>query len=333
MKPSPSGSDLTRRDVLGALALCMAAPAAWAQGTAAFPNKSVKIIVPSVPGGLMDVSARLVGNKLSSYWNVPVVVENKPGANMVIGAMAAIKSPPDGYTLFLGHEGSLVTNPLLQADNPYSAHDLIPLAQIWDTPLLLLVHAGLGPTTFAELDALVKKNPGKFNYPVNDIVGELHSDLLRRATGWDFQLISYKANPERSRSLMAGETQFGFLSAAEAAAVADTGRVKVLATTAPARAAQIPNVPTLDELGLKGFAITSWGGLFAPAGTPAAIVAKVSVDARRALAEREVLDKLAIHGTQVPYQVTGEQLTERIKVDSARWKRIADAKGMKTYER
>lgn len=323
---------ITRRTAGAALLAGLAAPSSWAQGST-FPDKAVKIIVPSVPGGLMDVSARLIGPKLSGYWGQPVLVENRAGAGMAIGSTMVAKAPADGYTLLLGHEGAIVINPLLVAETPYIAGDFAPLAQVWDTALLFMVNAELKVNTFAELDDLVKKNPGRFNWPVADTLSDLHAELLKQATGWKFQTVMYKGNAERSRSLMANETQFGFQSASEAVASLQTGRIKALAISSTQRTPKLPNIPTLDEVGLKGFALTSWGGMFAPAATPAPILAKLSADIRRALAEKDVLARLEENGTEVPHQLVPSQFAARIKADQARWKRIAEARGVKTYDR
>jgi tripartite-type tricarboxylate transporter receptor subunit TctC len=323
-----------RRRALAALLAAASAPMAGlaAAATPSFPDRAVKIVVPSVPGGLMDTSARLIGPKLSDYWNVPVIVENRPGAGMAIGTLNVVRSPPDGYTLLLGHEGAVVINPVIVADTPYSVKDLMPLAMVWDTALILIVNKDLPATNLKELDAYVRKNPGKLNNAVADTIGELMSDMVKQAMNWDYVNILYKGNGERIRSVMAGETQMTLASASDAMTALDSGRVRAIGISSLERSPRLPDIPTLDEGGMKGFRLMSWGGLFAPAGTPAPVAALISADARRALAEPDVVERIESGGSMVGSKVTPEQFKERIASDVVRWRGLAERRGMKTYD-
>jgi len=321
-----------RRAALAAL-VAAAVPTSLARAqSGSFPNKSVRIVVPSVPGGLMDVSARLIGPKLSDYWKVPVVVENKPGGGMAIGTLQAAKSPADGYTLLLAHEGAIVINPVIVAGTPYSVKDFAPLAQVWDTSLILLLNKDVPAANLKELDGYIKQNPDKLNYAVADMIGELMSDMVKRAMGWKYSNIMYKGNPERVRSVMAGETQMTLASATDAVTALDSGRVRAMGISSLARSPRLPAIPTLDEAGMAGFNLMSWGGLFAPAGTPPDILAKLSADARRALAEPDVVERIESGGSQVG-RVSAEQFRQRIAADVSRWRQLAESRGMQTYDR
>lgn len=323
----------SRRRAALAMLAAAALPATVAKASNGFPNKPVKIIVPSVPGGLMDVSARMIGPKLSDHWKVPVLVENKPGGGMAIGTLQAAKSPPDGYTLLLAHEGAIVINPVIVAGTPYSVKDFVPLAQVWDTSLILLINKDVPAANLKELDSHIRQNPGKLNYAVADMIGELMSDMVKQAMGWKYTNIMYKGNSERVRSVMAGETQMTLASASDAFAALDTGRVRAMGISSTARSPRLPTIPTLDEAGMTGFNLMSWGGLFVPAGTPPDIVAKLSADARRALAEPDVVERIESGGSQAGARITADQFKQRIAADVARWRQLAESRGMQTYDK
>ena len=301
------------------------------QVAAAFPEKVVKIIVPTSPGGLMDVAARLIQPKLSDAWKVPVIVENKPGAGMALGTAQFTQSAPDGYTLLLAHEGAVVINPIIVADTNYSVKNFEPLAQVWDTSLVFVVNKDVPATNLKELDEYIKKNPGKVNYALNDMIGELIADMVKQKMGWDFAIVSYKGNPERLRSIAAGETQMTLASATDAIGILSTNSVRAIGISALTRSPRLPTIPTLDEAGMKGFNFTTWGGLFALAGTPAPIVAKLSADARRALAEPDVVERIESGGSQIG-RITAEQFKQRIAADIVRWRQLAEQRGMRTYD-
>jgi tripartite-type tricarboxylate transporter receptor subunit TctC len=320
-----------RRTVLSALALAAVSPGGFAASDT-FPNKPVRIVVPSVPGGLMDVSARLVGTKLSDYWKVPVIVENKPGAGMAIGTHQVARSPADGYTLLLAHEGAVVINPVIVDGTQYSVKDFAPLAQVWDTALILVVNKDVPATNLKELDAHIKRHPGKLNYSVADMIGELMSDMVKQAMGWDYVNVMYKGNAERFRAVMAGETQMTLASATDAITALQSGRVRAIGISSAARSPRLPDVPTLDEAGMKGFNLMSWGGLFAPVATPVPVLAKLSADARRALAEPDVVERIESGGSQVG-RGTAEQFRQRIQTDVTRWRQLAERRGMPTFDR
>lgn len=252
---------------------------------------------------------------------------------MAIGSSLVAKAPPDGYTILVGHEGSMITTPMLVENTPYAARDFRPLAQIWDTPTILIANKDLPIQNFAELSAYVKARPGKLNWPVADTYSELQADMVKTAAGRELRNISYKGNAERLRSIMSGETEVGTITSPEVLPVLDGGRVRAIAISTAKRHPKLPNLPTLDESGLNGFSLTVWGAMFAPAATADPVAAKLSRDIRRTLAERDVLDRLEIGGNQVPHQVTPEEFLQRMRTDTARWKTVASAKGLRTFDR
>lgn len=292
-------------------------PCAFAQADK-YPSRPVQIIVPSVPGGLLDLSARLIGTKLSSYWGVPVIVENRPGASMSIGTNAVAKAAPDGYTLLMGYDGSVIGNPLLSKDTPYTTKDLEPVAQVYETSLTLITSKDVPATNFKELDAYVRRNPSKLNYPIADNFSGLMSEMLRQATGWNYVDVMYKGSAERIRSVMSGETQLTMVNAADAAAAMQSGRVRALAVTSLERSPKMPELGTLDELGVKGFSLSSWGGMFAPARTSLALVQKINADVNRALAEPDVAEGIQKGGSFVR-RLDVKQFQALVERDTERW--------------
>lgn len=220
----------TRR-LLITFAAVATAQGVFAQGSSHYPSKPVQIVVPSVPGGLLDLSARLIGTKLSTYWGVPVIVENRPGASMAIGTGYVAKAAGDGYILLMGYDGAVVGNPLLNSDTPYATRDLAPVATVYETSLTLIVNKDVPARTFAELDAYVRANPSKLNYPIADSFSGLHSEMLRRATGWDYVDVQYKGSAERVRSIMSGETQLTMVNGTDAATAVKSGRARALGVT------------------------------------------------------------------------------------------------------
>lgn len=320
-----------RREALLALALAACTPMSFAAPDG-FPNKAVRIVVPSVPGGFMDVSARLISPKLADYWNVPVVVENKPGAGMAIGTLQVARSPADGYTLLLAHDGAVVINPIIVEGTQYSARDFAPLAQVWDSSLILLVNKDVPANDLKELDAYVKQHPGQLNYAVADTIGELMSDMIKQAMEWQYTNVMYKGNADRLRSVMAGETQMTMVSAPDAASAVGSGRVRAIGISSLERSPRLPDIPTLDEGGMKGFSLMSWGGLFAPDGTPPEVLAKLSADARRALAEPDVVERIESGGSLVG-RITPEQFEQRMAEDAQRWRQVAERRGLPVFDR
>lgn len=296
----------------------------------AFPTKPVKIIVPTTPGGQMDLPARLIGAKLAEYWEVPVIVDNRPGGGIAIGTQAAAKSAPDGYTLLLAHEGAIVVNPTLVENTAYSVSDFEPLAQVWDASMVLAVNKGLSVESLNDLDALMRKNPGKFNYPVAGTDSELMSDMLKQAMRWDYLNVPYKGNAERLRSLMAGETHLMLMNVEDAATAIASGSVRAIGIASATRSPRMPTVPTLDEAGAKGFKLSAWAGLFAPAATPKHVLEKLKTDVRRALSEPDVVERIEVGGNQV-VPMTVDQFKQRIASDVAKWRKLADSRGMKTF--
>ena len=319
-----------RRFVLRLLALAAALPVLPAAAQA-YPSRSVKLVVPFPPGGSLDLAGRLIAQKLTEMWGQSVVVENKPGAGGYIGADYVAKSAPDGYTILLGALSTHAVNPSLYKSMPYdAAKDFAPITLIAVTPNVLVVNASLPVNNVKEFLAYAKANSGKiaFGSGSNGSAGHLAGELFKVETGVDATHIPYKGGAPATQALLAGDTQFMFDNLANAMAQVKAGKLKALAVTTAQRSPLVPDLPTMAEAGLPGFDISTWYGLFAPAGTPAPIVAKWNADVTKILTAPDVRAKLMADGAD-PSPDTPEQFAQMISRELAKYARIIKASGAK----
>ncbi|HTQ01972.1 MAG TPA: tripartite tricarboxylate transporter substrate binding protein [Casimicrobiaceae bacterium] len=319
-----------RRFVLRLLALAAALPVLPAAAQA-YPSRSVKLVVPFPPGGSLDLAGRLIAQKLTEMWGQSVVVENKPGAGGNIGADYVAKSAPDGYTILLGALSTHAVNPSLYKSMPYdAAKDFAPITLIAVTPNVLVVNASLPVNNVKEFLAYAKANSGKiaFGSGSNGSAGHLAGELFKVETGVDATHIPYKGGAPATQALLAGDTQFMFDNLANAMAQVKAGKLKALAVTTAQRSPLVPDLPTMAEAGLPGFDISTWYGLFAPAGTPAPIVAKWNADVTKILTAPDVRAKLMADGAD-PSPDTPEQFAQMISRELAKYARIIKASGAK----
>jgi len=321
-----------RLRTLVALLLAAAALAAPAvAGAQAYPSRPVKLVVPFPPGGSLDITGRLIAQRLTDMWGQAVVVENKPGAGGNIGADFVAKAAPDGYTILLGALSTHAVNPNLYAKMPYDAvRDFAPITLIATTPNVLVVNAATPVGNVREFIAWTKANPGKlaFGSGSNGSAGHLAGELYKVDTGTDAVHIPFKGGAPATQALLAGDTQFMFDNLANAMAQVKAGKLKALAVTTAERSTLVPELPTMAEAGLSGFDISTWYGLFAPAGTPAAIVAKWNADVTRILNSPDVRAKLMADGAE-PAPDTPEQFAQMIARELAKYARIIKASGAK----
>jgi tripartite-type tricarboxylate transporter receptor subunit TctC len=309
------------------LSVAMALPA----GAQAYPSRPVKLVVPFPPGGSLDITGRLIAQRLSEMWGQSVVVENKPGAGGNIGADFVAKSPPDGYTILLGALSTHAVNPNLYAKMPYDAvKDFAPITLIATTPNVLVVNAATPVNNVREFVAWTKANPGKlaFGSGSNGSAGHLAGELYKVDTGTDAVHVPFKGGAPATQALLAGDTQFMFDNLANAMAQVKAGKLKALAVTTAERSKLVPELPTMAEAGLPGFDISTWYGLFAPAGTPMAIVAKWNADVTKILTTPDVRAKLMADGAE-PAPDSPEQFAQMIARELAKYARIVKASGAK----
>jgi tripartite-type tricarboxylate transporter receptor subunit TctC len=293
-----------------------------------FPAKPIRVIVPSPPGDGSDVVARLIGEKLAGAWGQQVVVDNRPGAGGRIGTELAAKSPPDGYTRIMGNAGSHGINGGLYRNLPYDLEkDFAPITQIMRAPNALVVSPALGVNSVAELIALLKKNPGKYSYGSggNGSSAHLSAELFKSMAGVDIVHVPYKGATLALTDLIAGNIVMFMGNLPPAMGHIKAGRIKALAVTTLARSKFVPELPTVDEAGLKGFETVAWFGLLAPAGTPPQVVAKTRDEVARIIQTAELRTRIDSLGGE-PVGNTPQEFAAIIRADIAKWRKVvADA--------
>jgi len=296
-----------------------------------YPTKTVRLVVPFPPGGSLDFAGRLIAQRLTEAWGQPVVVENKPGAGGNIGADLVAKAPPDGYTILLGALSTHAVNPSLYAKMPYDAvKDFAPITLIAVTPNVLVVNASSPVQNVKEFIAYTKANPGKLSFGSgsNGSAGHLAGELYKVETGTDSVHIPYKGGAPATQALMAGDTQFMFDNLANAMAQVKGGKLRALAVTTAKRSSLAPELPTMAEAGLPGFDISTWYGLFAPAGTPAPIVAKWNAEVTKILNTPNIRARFVEDGAE-PAPNTPEQFAQFIAAELTKYARIVKVSGAK----
>jgi tripartite-type tricarboxylate transporter receptor subunit TctC len=309
--------------------LALTAVTAAAQGAASYPNKPIKIIVPFPPGGATDILARAIGAELQKTFNQSVIVENKPGGGGNLGADAVAKSAPDGYTLVMGTVGTHAINMSLYSKMPYDAvKDFEPVVLVAGVPNLLVVHPSVAAKNVKELTALAKAMPGKLNVASSGNGTSIHmaAELYKVMAGVDILHVPYKGSSPAVTDLLGGQVQLMFDNMPSALPHAKAGKLRALAVTSMKRSAAFPDVPTMDEEGLKGFDATSWFGLLAPAGTPKDITAKLNKAAVAALATAEMKERLAANGAD-PVGNSPAEFAAFIKAENEKWAKIVKASG------
>ena len=326
-----------RRGLAGLAVACLLA--AYGIGTPqavlaqpAFPSKPVRIVVPSNPGGPADIVARLVGERLARVWNQPVVIDNKAGASQMIGTEAVARSAPDGYTLLLTPDGPVTINPALFPKLPYDpAKDLSPVAQIVSVPLLLVVNPAVPVATVSELVAHAKANPGKLNFGAGGSTSRMGAEIFKLAAGIDMVHVPYRGSGPMVVALLGNEVQLAFDGITSSIMQVRGGKLRALAVTSPARVASLPDVPTVAESGVAGFEAGTWLGVFVPAGTPKAIVARLNADLAAVLAQPDVAERLVDMGMAVT-RSTPEGFAARIAADTDKWGQVIRRAGIKAEQ-
>ena len=296
-----------------------------------YPAKPIRLIIPFPPGGNTDILGRLMAQKLSESLGQPFIVDNRGGGGGVIGADAAAKSPPDGYTLFFGTTGSLASQPALRADIPYDPiKSFAPISPLAAAPNVLMVNASMPVSTLKEFIDYAKARPGKLTFGSAGIGHMLHvaGEGLNRAAGIELFHVPYKGAPQSLADLLAGRLDVMFDTIVIYADLVRAGKLKALAVANPTRLRGMPQIPTMAEAGLPGFEFASYFGLLVPAGTPPEIIRKLNAETLKALGSGDVLDTLAKMGLE-PSPMTPEQYSTLIAADLARWKKLVAEIGIK----
>ena len=293
----------------------------------AFPTKPVRIVVPQTPGGASDALARIVGQKLSEKWGQPVVIENRAGAGGNIGMDVVAKSPADGYTLLMSYVGSHAINVSIYKKLPFDPEaDFSAVATLANVPFVAAANAALPVGNMKELAAYATKNPVSFgsagNGSVNHLLGEMFSTLSQSK----MLHVPYKGAAPALTDLIAGQTQLVFTSLPSVAQHIRAGTVKGLAVTGSKRAQAFKDIPTIAESGYPGFVINPWFGLFAPKGTPPAIVRQINADIKKILEDKDVMDRFATLGAE-PFETTPQEFTAMLHADIAKWAAVVKTSG------
>lgn len=301
--------------------------AAHAQGSP-YPNRFLKIVVPYSAGGGTDVVARVIAEKLGERLGQPVVIENKPGAGARLGTEFAASQPPDGYTLLIAGGSEMAISPLIAKTNYHPLKSFIPLTIAIEMPLILLVPPNHPANTAQELIAWAKTNPGKSNYATTAPGFTLPAELFKLRTGAPAVAITFKSVNEGSIALMTGEASMAFFTPPGIVSQVRAGKVRALAVTTAVRSPDLPDVPTLNELGID-INITNWNGFFLPAGTPNPIVDRLTAELRHVVLNSEAKDKLRNMFTN-PVGLSPEASARRIETDTALWRDVI-AKAQLTF--
>jgi len=300
--------------------------------SADYPTKPIKIVVPYSAGGSTDTLARVVAERLGKRLGQAVVVENKPGAAEQIAITSVTRATPDGYTLILSTLSGLAVNTGLYGPRlPYNPQkDLVPIVLAATVPSVVVVHPSVPVKNMTELGAYLKNNPGKVSYASAGAGTPSHlgMEYYKKANGFDPVHVPYKGGAPALQEVMGGQVQLMMALVPEAMPMVKSGRMRALAVTTPKRLAAYPDLPTVAESGGKDFDMTFWYAFMAPAGTPAEIVSKLNKEIDAILAEKEVLAKLADMSLDVVGGAPGK-VTELIKSDSAKWKKVIDDAGIK----
>lgn len=299
--------------------------AAGSASAAGYPDKPIRMIVPYVAGGAADISARVMAAHMTKDLGATVVVENKPGANGMIGTDMVAKSAPDGYTLLLDASGPLVVNPSLYAKTPYDpVADFAPISQITSYQYVLVVPGQSKIQGIPDLIAQAKKAPGSVTYGSAGVGagGHLAGELFARQTGTQLSHIPYKGNAQALTDVLGGQLTFTFDTVVTATPHIQSGKLRGYAVSGPRRAPGLPEIPTLQELGYKDFAVTQFQGLLAPAGTDPAIIARLHQAVQRAAGDPEVIKKLATEGGNEMVAGTPEAFAALIKDDLGRYRKL-----------
>ena len=311
-------------------ALLFATATAFAQG---FPTKAVTLLVPFAPGGGSDTVARTIQSKLGEKLGQPVLVENRTGASGAIATAAVAKAPPDGHTLFLSWDTHAI-NPVIMKDLPYDTFkDFVPVTLLARLPLVMGVWSGLPANTMAEFIALAKRQPGKLNYASVGTASSnrLYSEYMHSLAGIELAHIPYKGGGPSIQAMLTGEVAYSLLSFASQKGYFQSGRLKAFAVTGAKRMADLPDVPTLIESGFPGMEVYGWIGIFAPAGTPEAVVARLNRDFIATIQDADVAKRLAAAGVDAVGSTPAE-LDRWVRSEYDKWSKFVKSSNLSFKE-
>ncbi len=294
-----------------------------------YPNKPIRVIVGYSAGGGNDIIVRVMVPELSKGLGQPIVVENKPGAQSIIAAEAAAKASPDGYTIFMGPSGPMTINPATYSKLPYDAQrDFAPISMICSFPLIVVVDPKLPIKSVKDLIQYAKANPGKSNYASSAGIFQIATEMFKQRTGTQIELIPYKGSGESIQAVVAGQVMMTIVDPAPATGPLKAGTVRGLAVTSGKRHPAWPELPTMAEAGVADMEVPVWTAFFAPAGTPAAIVARLQKEVARVVRTPEVKERFATMGL-TPEGGSPAELAQVVARDIEKWTAVAKAANIK----
>ena len=314
--------------LLAALALCQGHAQVQAQ---AYPNRPVRMIVGFPPGGGTDVVARIIQPKLTEYLGQPVVIDNRPGATGTVAAGFVAKSPPDGYTIMMGHVAVNAIAPSLFSKLPYDVNrDFAPVTLAAAVPHIVTVHPSLPVASVRQLIALAKARPGEMSFPSagNGSTPHLAGEMFKAMTGTKILHVPYKGTGQAIPDLLSGQHQVAFDTMPAASPYVRSNRMRPLAVTSVKRVAEFAAVPTVEESGVPGYHLTTWYGVFAPAGTPAAIVGRLHAEVNRAMQAPGTRERLVDNGFDGTVTRTPEEFAAMVRADVVRYARLVKDAGL-----
>ena len=325
----------TRMQKLAALATALAltafASASRAQTAAAYPDKSVRLVVPFAAGGALDVVARIVGQKLTETWGRQIVIDNRLGAGGNIGAEFVAKAPADGYTLLMSSVTTQAINMSLLAKPPYDfVRDYAPVALVASAPLALVIHASLPAKSVREFIALARAHPGELNYFSSGTGTGTHlaAVIFDQLAGVRTTHVPYKGGAQGLGDLLSGQVQFAMSTIGLVEPHVQTGRLRLLGVGSVKRYTRLPQIPTIAESGVKGYEAEQWYGVVGPAGTPAAIVNKLAAEIKTIVANPDVRERFYSQGIE-PVYATPEEFAVYIKASVAKYAKVIKTLGLK----
>jgi tripartite-type tricarboxylate transporter receptor subunit TctC len=302
-----------------------------AAARADYPDKPIRLVVPFAPGGVTDTSGRVVAEALGKRLGQSIVVENKAGASGNIGTQSVAAAAPDGYTLVLGFDGTLVINPHVFANFPIDVQkDLAPVGKIGDATLILVAHPSFPAKTLGELIEYSKKQPNGLSYGTSGVGGTPHiaGELLRQRTGANLTHIPYKGGGPAMTDALGGNIPLVYTAVAGAVQHVKSGRLVAIAVSSSKRAPSLPDVPTFIEAGIPDFEASSWVALLAPAGTPRTVIDRLNRELNAVLTDPPIVEKLAMLGI-IATPGSPQQLADQIRVDLAKYGQVVKAAGIK----
>ena len=328
---------LTNRRTLAALMVSALTTCAWLSPVTAqaqadnYPNKPITMVVPNPPGGLVDTSARLVGEPLARLTGQSVVVDNKPGASGNLAYAHVARSAKDGYTVLVSYSGYHIANPILMDKLPWDLKDLTPVGLITVATNVIAVHPSVPANNLKDFIAWAKQNPGKLNYASqgNGSVSHIGTEIFKQQTGIDMTHVPYKGSGQAIQDVLAGQVQVFITTPPSVMGHVLSGKLKALAVTGKIRHPQLPQVPTASEAGLTGFELESWVALYVASGTPRDVVQKLSAEVKRSMEQAETKQRGDAAGIEVRY-LTPDNTTKLLDRDTASWAKAIKAGNIKS---